>query len=77
MAAPRVDFQADSEIIADARLPEEELRQLRQLGPVMVEYPTIYPYYFGLVSAALLTADQKMQGACEAFCPNAMSLGRG
>ena len=75
ISAPRLDFQANGEIIADARIPTEEHAFLSQLGPVMIEHPTIYPYYFGLVSAAMQMEDGQMQGACEAFCPNALSLG--
>ncbi len=74
LSHPRFDFRGDGVVIADTRMSTDVTKQLAGRVDLLTAEPTVFPYHFGLVTAAQYTSSGNGFGFCEAFCPNAETV---
>ena len=67
---PRVDIKADGAIIADPRLGEQVLQRLSHEGPVHPAAASVFPNYFGIISA-LSSEPGRVTAVADAMIPPA------
>ncbi len=71
LGEPRLNIRADGKIVADTRISPEILEKIGKIGELSMVHPTVFPYYFAILSAAEFDGPGNITGFYEPFCPNA------